>query len=159
MGLAWKSTHQQDQHDYFHASLSPNIGFSFSFFLATNVILFLINFHDSFFLLDIDAVLYITCKAISPISKLFHIEPVFMFHESSNKEEFLKFTLKQQTDYYLINYLCPNLIPKYYLYFTVKYSSTSTNDSIASNSWLTCYHVAAKTRENFHLKIIFLKRT
>ena len=87
-----------------------------------------------------------------------------MFHESSNKEEFLKVTVKQQTDYYLINYLCPNLIPKYYLYFTVKYSSMSTEDSIASDSWLTCYYVAAKTRENFHyfflnLKIIFLKRT
>ena len=60
-----------------HASMPPNIDFSFSFFLATNIILFLINFHYSYFLLDTDAALHIACKAISSIPKLFHTGPVF----------------------------------------------------------------------------------
>ena len=44
----------------------------------------------------------------------FILSQSFLFHESSNKKEFLKVTLKQQTDYYLINYLCPNQIPKHF---------------------------------------------
>ena len=96
---SWKSTHYQDQHGCFHVSMPPNIGFSFSFFLATNVILFLINFHYSFFLLDTDTPLHVASKP---------------FLQSRNYREF---TLKQQTDYYLINYLCPNLVPKHYCYF------------------------------------------
>ena len=94
--------------------------------LASNVILFLINFHYSFFLLETDAAVHISCKAISPIPKLFHTHPLsFPFHESSNKKEFLEVTFKQQTEYYLINYLCPSLIPKHYFHFTFTFVDLS----------------------------------
>ena len=108
-------------------SMLPNIGFNFSVILATNVILFLINFHYTFFLLHTDAALHIACKAISPIPKLFHT--LFPFHESSNRKKIFKVTLKQQTDYYLINYLCPNIIPKYYFYFTFPFFDLSQTRS------------------------------
>ena len=119
---SWKSTHYQDQHGCFHVFMPPNIGFSFSFFLATNVLLFLIKFHYYFILLDTDATLHIASKAISPIPKLFHTQPVFSVLW---KKEFSKVTLKQQTNYYLINYLFPNLIPKHYFYFTFPFFDLS----------------------------------
>ena len=119
---SWKSTHYQDQHGCFHVFIPPNIGFSFSFFLATNVLLFLIKFHYYFILLDTDATLHIASKVISPIPKLFHTQPVFSVLW---KKEFSKVTLKQQTDYYLINYLFPNLITKHYFYFTFTFFDLS----------------------------------
>ena len=97
-----KAPNYQDQHAFFHASMPPNIGFSFSFFLATNVIVFLINFHYSFFLLDTDAALDITFKAISPITKLFHTQLVFSVSWKFKQKGILKVTLKQQTNDYLI---------------------------------------------------------
>ena len=99
------------------AFMPLNIGFSFFFFLTTSDILFLINFHYSFFLLDTDAALNIACKAISPMPKLFNT--LFFFVSwKFNLKEFLKVTFKKHTDYYLINYLCLILIPKHYFSFT-----------------------------------------
>ena len=110
--------------------MSPNIGFSFFFALATSVILFLINFHYSFFLLDTDAALHIAYKAISPIPKLSILNLSFSFHESSNKKEFLKVTPKQQTDYLFKQLPMSKSIPKHYFYFTFLFFDLSQTENI-----------------------------
>ena len=81
MNSSWKKKHFQDQPGCFQVSMPPNIGFNFSFFLTNSVMLFLINFHYSFFLLDTDVVLHIGCKTIFSIPKLFHTQPVLLFNQ------------------------------------------------------------------------------
>ena len=76
-----KKKHFQDQPGCFQVSMPPNIGFNFSFFLTNSVMLFLISFHYSFFLLDTDAVLHIGCKTIFSIPKLIHTQPVLLFNQ------------------------------------------------------------------------------
>ena len=124
------------------ASMPPKIGFSFSFFLATNAILLLINFHYSFFISFFED--------ISPIPKLFILSLSFLFHESSNKKQFLKVTLKQQTDY-----LYPNLIPKQYFYFTFPFFDVSQTGSFVYHFRPRDFFMAFCKRKQYLLTLIF----
>ena len=111
-----------------------------SSFVATNVILFLINFHCTFLFLDTDAALHIACKAISPILKLFHIQPVFSISwKFKQKIIFKSYTLT--TNWLLFNQLLMSISYSKTLFLFYFYFFWSSKNQVPRSSLQTTWHL------------------